>query len=586
MGLLQCPLLNEIPMLTMSIFASVEPMFDSAKTMFAAALPVGSMLALILLVVTGCGEGLPSANDGGIVPPIIPRPASVQVDTGSYALTSESGFRVAYEELKATAHFFADLWATPMGRSLPVESDSGDIHLILDASLPAEGYLLRITDDGIQITVGDPSGAFYALMSVHQMLPPEISGVGPALTTTWNLPILQIEDAPRFPYRGLQLDVGRHFFDVAFIKRYIDTMARYKLNVFHWHLTEDQGWRIEIDAYPRLTEVGAWRRETVVEKNLDPYIGDGIPHGGFYSKAEIREVVAYAAERHITVIPEVDIPGHTGAVLAAYPELGCHDGPYEVKTTWGIQEDILCPSEATFRFLFAVLDEVAELFPSPYIHIGGDEVPKKQWEESPLAQSVMRREGLADEKELQSWFIRRVEAHLNSLGKQLIGWNEILEGGLAPRATVMSWQGTSGGIEAARMGHDVIMTPTDYLYFDFYQGDPETEPLAMNWARRIIPLDTVYAYDPIPEELTEAEARHILGAQGNVWTEYISTPEYAEYMAFPRALALAEITWTPKESRNIDDFYNRLALNLLHLERLGVNYRIPERIDGMNSNDM
>jgi len=406
------------------------------------------------------------------------------------------------------------------------------------------------------------------------------------MTTDWSLPHVGIVDAPRFSYRGLHLDVGRHFFDVDFVKRYIDTLSRYKLNVFHWHLTEDQGWRIEIDAYPRLTEVGAWRRETVVEKNLDPYIGDGIPHGGFYTKDEIREVIAYAAERHVTVIPEIDIPGHAGAILASYPELGCHDGPYEVKTTWGIQEDILCPSEATFDFLYTVLDEVAALFPSPYIHIGGDEVPKKQWEESPLAQEVMRREGLADEKELQSWFIRRVEQHLNSRGKKLIGWNEILEGGLAPRATVMSWQGESGGIEAARMGHDVIMTPTDYMYFDFYQGDPDTEPLAMNWAQRIIPLDTVYVYDPIPEELTAEEARHILGAQGNVWTEYMSTPEYVEYMAFPRALALAEVNWTPLESRNLDDFYNRLARNLLHLERMGVNYRIPERIDDMTAAGM
>lgn len=537
------------------------------------------------LIMVGCSSETGSVGEDRTLP-IIPRPASIVTGTDSYRLSDTSAFKVVHAELESPARFFADLWSTPMGRTMPVQTSGGDIHLMLDASVGAESYRLGIDEGGISIVAGDAAGAFYALQTLHQMLPPEISGNGPALSADWVLPEVNIQDTPRFPYRGLHLDVGRHFFDVAFVKRYIDTMARYKLNVFHWHLTEDQGWRIEIDAYPRLTEVGAWRRETVVDKNLNPYIGDGIPHGGFYTKDEIRDVVAYAAERHVMVIPEIDIPGHTGAILASYPALGCHDGPYEVKTTWGIQQDILCPSEQTFEFLFTVLTEVAELFPAPYIHIGGDEVPKVQWEESPVAQAVIQREGLADEDELQSWFIRRIETHLNSLGKNLIGWNEILEGGLAPNATVMSWQGTSGGIEAARMGHDVIMTPTDYLYFDFYQGDPDMEPLAMNWANRIIPLDTVYAFEPIPEELSKDEARHILGAQGNVWTEYISTPEYVEYMAFPRALALSEISWSPAQARDIDDFYNRLALNLLHLERLGVNYRIPERIDGMESTDM
>lgn len=543
------------------------------------------LVLLLMLLSVGCTHERTTSESNRVLP-VIPRPASISLGSGSYELTKNSGFRVVHEELEGSARFFSNLWSTPLGYALPVQAGSGDIHLVLDTSLGTEAYRLEVGREGIRIVAGDDAGAFYGLQTVHQMLPPELSGAGPALDATWVVPSVRIEDAPRFEYRGLHLDVGRHFFDVSFIKRYIDTMARYKLNVFHWHLTEDQGWRIEIDAFPRLTEVGAWRKETVVEKNLNPYIGDGIPHGGFYSKNEIREIVVYAAERHVMIIPEIDIPGHTGAVLAAYPELGCHEGPYEVKTTWGIQEDILCPSEATFEFLFDVFDEIAELFPSRYIHIGGDEVPKVQWQESALAQDVIRREGLADEEELQSWFIRRVEAHLNGLGKQLIGWDEILEGGLAPNATVMSWRGTVGGIEAARMGHDVIMTPTDYMYFDFYQGDPETEPLAMNWANRIIPLDTVYAFEPIPEELSEQEARHVLGAQGNVWTEYISTPEYVEYMAFPRALALAEVVWSPASTRNIDDFYNRLALNLYHLERLGVNYRIPERIDGMVGSDI
>lgn len=545
-------------------------------------------VVLVLGIMTGCGQlrdDAPSHAAADLIP-VIPQPVSVSIEEGTYELTASSAFKVAHEELESAANLFSDLWAVPMGTRLPVHSSDGDIHLVLDESLEMEAYSLHIDEDGVLLKAGDASGAFYGMQTLHQMLPADISGRGPALNTRWTLPQVHIEDAPRFGYRGLHLDVGRHFFDVAFVKRYIDVMSRYKLNVFHWHLTEDQGWRVEIDAFPRLTEVGAWRKETVVEKNLNPYIGDGIPHGGFYTKEEIRDVVAYAAERHVMVIPEIDIPGHTGAVLAAYPELGCHEGPFEVKTTWGIQQDILCPSEETFSFLYTVLEEVAELFPGPYIHIGADEVPKVQWEESPVAQEVIRREGLADEEELQSWFVRRIEAHLNSLGKQLIGWDEILEGGLAPNATVMSWRGTIGGIEAARMGHDVIMTPTDYLYFDFYQGDPESEPLAMNWANRIIPLDTVYAFEPIPEELSSEEAAHVLGAQGNVWTEYISTPKYVEYMTFPRALALSEIAWSPASTRNIDRFYDRLAINLNHLERLGVNYRIPERIDGLDGDGM
>ena len=303
-------------------------------------------------------------------------------------------------------------------------------------------------------------------------------------------------------------------------------MSRYKFNQFHWHLTEDQGWRIEIKKYPLLTEVGAWRKETIVDKNFDPYIGDGIPHGGYYTQDEIREVVAYAAERYVNVIPEIEMPGHSSAVVAAYPEFGCTGAKVEVPTTWGIKDEILCPSEATFSFLEDVLTEVIELFPGKYIHIGADEVPKTKWENSSLAQEIIRREGLDGEHELQSWFIRRIETFLNANNKSLIGWDEILEGRLAPNATVMSWRGVVGGIEAAKQGHDVIMTPTKYAYFDFYQADPATEPLAMNWAGFTIPLDTVYTFEPVPSELSSEEAKHILGAQANVWTEYISTPEY------------------------------------------------------------
>jgi hexosaminidase len=368
----------------------------------------------------------------------------------------------------------------------------------------------------------------------------------------------------------MHLDVSRHFFPVEFVKKFIDGLASYKMNRSHWHLTEDQGWRIEIKKYPRLTEIGAWRKETMVEKNFDPYVGDGIPYGGFYTQDEVREIVAYAAERHVTVVPEIEMPGHSTAALAAYPELACTEGPFEVSTIWGVKDDIYCPSEKTFAFLEDVLTETMELFPSEYIHIGGDEVPKRRWEESELAQEVMRREGLADEHELQSYFIRRIEAFLLSHGRRLIGWDEILEGGLAPEATVMSWRGMEGGIEAARQGHDVIMTPTDHAYFDYYQGPAEEEPLAIGG---YLPLEKVYELEPVPEELTEEEGKHILGAQGNVWTEYIKTADHAEYMTFPRLLAMAEVGWTPAERKDWDDFNRRVGSHVERLDARGFNFR-------------
>jgi len=364
---------------------------------------------------------------------------------------------------------------------------------------------------------------------------------------------------------------------VAFIKRYIDFLARYKFNTFHWHLTEDQGWRIEIERYPRLTDVGSCRAETMVEKNFDPYVGDGIPYCGSYSQDEVRDIVAYAADRFVTIVPEIEMPGHSLAALTAYPELACTPGPFEVGTRWGVFEDIYCPSEATFEFLENVLQEVMALFPSEFIHIGGDEAPKRRWRESDLAQAVIRREGLEDEHELQSYFIQRIERFLNAHGRRLIGWDEILEGGVAPDATVMSWRGMAGGIEAARQGHDVIMTPGSHVYFDHYQGDPRFEPLAIGG---YTPLEKVYRFEPVPEELTAAEARHVIGAQANVWTEYITTEEHVEYMALPRMLALSEVLWSPVEARDWGTFRRRLPLRLEELDRLGVNYRVPE-VEGL-----
>jgi hexosaminidase len=424
-----------------------------------------------------------------------------------------------------------------------------------------ESYRLIVSDSVVALSAPTHAGLFYGIQTLHQLA-----------ADGGELPSIEIRDEPRFGYRGMHLDVVRHTFPVAAIKRLIDEMARLKLNAFHWHLTDDQGWRIPIDAYPRLVEVGAWRAETVVGRQLDPYVGDGEAYGGYYTQDQIRDVVAYAAERYVTVIPEIEMPGHATAALAAYPELSCTSEPIKVGTTWGVYEEIFCPSEATFRFLETVLDEVMELFPGPYVHIGGDEVPKTRWEQSPVAQAVMRREGLADEEELQGWFTRRIERYVNAHGRTMIGWDEILDGGAPARATVMSWRGVAGGIEAARSGHDVIMSPNADLYLDFYQGDPASEPLAIGGFTSLL---HVYCFEPVPEALTPEEARHILGPQANVWTEYMPSPDQVEYMVFPRLLALAEVAWTPAASRDSTSFLHRLPKRLAALEGRGIGYRVP-----------
>ncbi len=508
--------------------------------------------------------------------PIIPAPARVERRAGAFALAG--GARVRLHGRKdpaaaAVAAYADSLLEAALGPALPGTRPSRDaIVLRLDAAsgtASREAYRLEVGAGGVVISATDPAGLFYGVQTLRQLLP----APGQPATQPSSLPAVLIEDSPRFPWRGLHLDVGRHFFPVGFVKRYIDLLAAHKLNVFHWHLTEDQGWRIEIRKYPRLTGVGAWRKETMVGKHFDPFVGDGVPHGGFYTQAEVREVVAHAAARFVTVVPEIEMPGHSAAALAAYPELACTEGPFEVRTTWGVFEDIYCPREETFAFLEGVLGEVLELFPSRFIHVGGDEAPKAAWQASPVAQEVIRREGLKDEQELQSWFIRRVERFLAARGRRLIGWDEILEGGLPPGATVMSWRGVAGGIEAARQGHDVVMTPTSHLYFDYYQGDPAQEPLANGG---LIPLERVYAYEPVPLELDAAAARHVLGAQGNVWTEYLKSPASVEYMAWPRALALAEVTWSPKERRDWAGFVARLPASLAWLDAWGVNYRVPD----------
>ncbi len=535
------------------------------------------------------------------MPGLIPLPEEVRPGAGAFRLTSGTPVLVSDEgdeKLARLADVLARSLREATGLALPIggveRASRAAVRLHLEPALAdsdsppdsplarPERYELLVDPAGIDIRAPSHAGLFYGIQTLLQLLPPPADATGGgAETSELAIPALAIRDGPRFPYRGLHLDVARHYFPPSFIKRYIDLLSSYKLNVFHWHLTDDQGWRIEIDRYPRLAEVGSVRSETILEKNFDPYVGDGIPHGGFYTKAEVREIVAYAAERYVTVIPEIEMPGHSVAALAAYPELACTDGPFEVATVWGVHEEIYCPHERTFAFLEGVLAEVMELFPSPYIHIGGDEVPKTRWEESPAARDVMRREGLADAHELQSWFIRRIERFLQAHDRRLIGWDEILEGGLAPQATVMSWRGTGGGIEAVGQGHDVIMTPTSHMYFDYYQGgDPSREPLAIGG---FLPIEKVYAFEPVPPSLTERESRHVLGPQANLWTEYVGTPEQAEYMAYPRVLALAEVAWSPRSRRDWDGFLRRLPDRLAGLDRLGVSYRIPEPT-GLESN--
>ena len=517
--------------------------------------------------------------------PVIPAPHVTRPGAGTWNAPDTLEVWVAdtnNAELKALGRLAVDIASSAIGKSVNLTSGrqirEGAIQLRQIQTLVAEkegSYTLSVAPEGIEITSSTGAGLFYGLQSLRQLL--ESAPVRRPASNV-RLPALTIVDTPRFPWRGLHLDVGRHFQPVAFVKKYIDLMSRYKLNTFHWHLTEDQGWRIEIRKYPRLTSVGGCRKETMVERNFDPYVGDGIPHCGFYTQDEIRDVVRYAAERYVTVVPEIEMPGHAKAAIAAYPELACTPGPFEVRTTWGVDDEIFCPSETTFTFLEDVLTEVIELFPGRYIHIGGDEAPRVRWRASPLAQDIIRREGLKNEAELQSWLNRRIERFLTSKNRRLIGWDEILEGGLAPEATVMSWRGTSGGVAAARQGHDVIMSPNSPLYFDHYQGDARFEPLAFGGFN---PLERVYAYEPVPDSLTAAEAVHILGAQANLWTEYLKTPAAVEYMVWPRALALAELTWSSKEARDWQSFMARLPDAFRALDKLNVNYRIPH-VDGLD----
>jgi hexosaminidase len=528
-----------------------------------------------LVAATACsGQTKSSRSD---VPGIIPEPVKIEKGKGGhFTFTPKTIISVpgAQDELMKVARYLGELLRPATGLDLPVEISNPkgqSITFELDGQTPfEEGYHLSVNAQRIQIRARTAQGAFYAVQSLRQLLPAEIEQRQTTSLAIWKVPAVEIEDTPRYPYRGMHLDVCRHFFSLTFVKKYLDLMAMHKMNRFHWHLTDDQGWRIEIKKYPRLQQVAAFRNETLIGHYSDkPHQFDGKRYGGYYTQEEIKEIVQYAADRFITVIPEIEMPGHALAAIAAYPELSCTGKQTTPATLWGVFDDVFCPKDETFLFLEDILTEVMTLFPGKYIHIGGDECPKTRWKACRQCQSRIKSEGLKDEYELQSYFARRIEQFLNEHGRSIIGWDEILEGGLAPNATVMSWQGTKGGIEAARQRHDVIMTPGSHCYFDYYQSVSPDEPLAIGGFTSV---ERAYSFEPTPPELTASEARHILGAQGNLWTEYIPTPAQAEYMAYPRAIALAEVVWSPKEKRDYADFAERLSQHMKRLDVLGVNY--------------
>ena len=507
--------------------------------------------------------------------PILPRPQQVDRQQGQYVMRGEQ--TVAFPDSSAGAHTvfrYLSEALRPAGISLKQVAPEAKASILWSFSdqLAEEAYTLTITPEAISIC-SNPSakGLFYGVQSLLQLLPPSAWDTKQKPAESYQLPAMNLTDAPRFAYRGAMMDVGRNFLPKEAVLKMLDLMAFYKLNSFHFHLTDDQGWRIEIKKYPRLTEKGAYRKQTQVG-HCDYYFPrryDGIEKRGFYTQDEIREIVRYAADRFITVIPEIEMPGHSSAALACYPELSCGLGKtYVVRDYYDVFDEVYCPKEHTFRFLEDVLTEVIDLFPSHYIHIGGDECPKKAWKKCSHCQALMKQLNLPDESALQSWFIHRIEKFVNSRGRDIIGWDEILEGGLAPRATVMSWRGEAGGIEAARQQHSVIMTPGEYCYFDFYQEDPEEAPLAIGG---YLPLDKVYSYNPLPGELTAEEQKYIIGVQANIWGEYIQTPDYFEYMTFPRLIAMSEVQWTQPERKDFASFARRLDREFERLGYRGVN---------------
>jgi hexosaminidase len=502
---------------------------------------------------------------------IVPKPVSFEAKGGTFSINANTVLVVSDQKDQASADFFNDYLQEFYGFKLNMGKKGGknSIHLSSrkDNSGAKDAYELKVSKKNVNIHGETYPGTFYGIQSLIQLLP--VPEPGSARLTELKVPTVSIQDEPRFTYRGMHLDVGRHMFPVSFVKKYIDYIALHKMNFFHWHLTEDQGWRIEIKKYPKLTEVGGFRNGTIIGRY--PGTGnDSTRYGGFYTQDEVREIVKYASDRHITTVPEIEMPGHSSAALTAYPWLGCPGtGPYKVEETWGIFDDVYCAGkDSTFVFLQDVLDEVITLFPSKYIHVGGDESPKANWKKCPLCQKRIKDEGLKDEHELQSYFIQRMEKYINSKGRTIIGWDEILEGGLAPNAIVMSWRGEAGGIEAAKQKHQVIMTPGSHVYFDHSESQREDSVTIGGFTS----LEKVYSYEPIPRELNEEQGKYVLGAQANVWTEYMNNTSKVEYQIFPRMSALSEVLWSPKESRDWKDFQRRLPLVFKRYDLWGSTY--------------
>ncbi|MEO8227597.1 MAG: beta-N-acetylhexosaminidase [Gemmatimonadota bacterium] len=518
---------------------------------------------------------------------VIPKPQSVVQHAGHFTLTNETVVwadapsagvarqLVRYLEPATGFNLAVRTRGTPAGNRIVLRRDT------TLRRLGVEGYRLDVRAGVVTIRAAEPAGLFHGVQTIRQLLPPDILREAPVGDVRWTMPAVTIEDMPRYGWRGMHLDVARHFMPKEFVLKYIDLLALHKMNSFHWHLTDDQGWRLQIRKYPRLTDVGAWRKQTLVgpySADTSKQVYDHERYGGFYTQADVREVVAYARERFVNIVPEIEMPGHAQAAIAAYPELGVLGDTLDVLTIWGVSENILKPSDFSVSFMKDVLSEVMELFPGRYIHIGGDEAPKVQWQHSAFAQSRMRELGLTTENELQGWFNRQMDAFLTAHHRRMIGWDEILEGGLAPNAVVMSWRGISGGIAAARDGHDVVMAPTSHTYFDYYQSrNTADEPLAIGG---YLPLDTVYAYEPTPATLEPRFAKHILGAQGQIWTEYLRDPKQVEYMALPRMAALAEVLWTPATGRSFADFSARLPMHEQRLRALDVHYRPNAPVTG------
>lgn len=498
---------------------------------------------------------------------LLPQPTSIQINKGNFNLTENTKILLTNSEFKNEVRLFNQFLKTNYGFELQVITNSKslvntiEIQKNISTNDAIDAYKLNISSSQIQISSIGNIGIFYAFQTLQQLLPIQKSNI---VTIT----SVEISDQPKYAWRGMHLDCVRHFFPTTFVKKYIDYLAMYKFNTFHWHLTDDQGWRIEIKKYPKLTEVGAWRNGSMIGHYSDQKFDDK-RYGGFYTQEDIKEIVAYAKERHITIVPEIEMPGHAVAALAAYPEFSCTGGPFEVGKIWGVLDDVFCPKDETFTFLENVLTEVMSLFPSEYIHIGGDECPKIRWKNCAHCQKRMKDENLKDAHELQSYFIQRIEKFVNQKGRKIIGWDEILEGGLAPNAAVMSWRGTEGGIAAAKQKHFVVMSPGSHCYFDHYQGEPKNEPIAFGG---FTPVEKVYSFNPTPKELTSEEAKYILGAQANLWTEYIETPQHVEYMIFPRMLALSEVVWGTSNPTKFSDFQNRMIKHFDVLEKKGINY--------------